>query len=246
MDWPIERKVQWGLGITVVVLCGMGMIAYALIVSFVNTSNWVIHTHLVIESTQGARTSLDDAESAVRGYLLTQDESFLEPYELVKGRIPGIILRMQLLTSDNPAQAQKVAHLKGQVDRELALWEQMVASGHVQKVSAADQRKMLNEGQQIMADIRTTLRQFRLELRGRIGGIVEKDLALGINDDLVDLRLLAVVRRRGLAGRQGHLEVVDQLRRGDDEDDQQHEHQVQQRRDVQLGHGAMTSMGGFF
>ncbi len=163
MDWPIERKVQWGLGITVVVLCGMGMIAYALIVSFVNTSNWVIHTHLVIEATQGARTSLDDAESAVRGYLLTQDESFLEPYELVKGRIPGIILRMQLLTSDNPAQAQKLAHLEVQVDRELALWEQMIATGHVQKVSAADQRKMLNEGQQTMADIRTTLRQFRLE-----------------------------------------------------------------------------------
>lgn len=89
MDWPIERKVQWGLGIAVVALCGLGLIAYALIVTFVNTSDWLIHTHLVIEATQGARTGLDDAETSVRGYLLTRDEAFLGPYDLVKGRIPG-------------------------------------------------------------------------------------------------------------------------------------------------------------
>ena len=45
MDWPIERKVNGVLGIAIAVLCGMGIIAYALIVSFVNTSNWLIHTH---------------------------------------------------------------------------------------------------------------------------------------------------------------------------------------------------------
>ena len=67
MAWPIERKVRWGLGIAVVVLSGLGLMAYALIVNFMNTSEWLLHTHRVIETTQGTRTGLDDAETSVRG-----------------------------------------------------------------------------------------------------------------------------------------------------------------------------------
>jgi PAS domain S-box-containing protein len=159
----IERKVQWGLGFAVVVLCGLGMIAYALIVTFVNTSNWLIHTHRVIEATQGARTGLDDAETSVRGYLLTQDESYLRPYELVRGRIPGIVVRLQILTSDSPAQSRKTAQLKDQVDRELGLLQQIVSTVGVRPASAEQQRRLLDEEQQVMSGIRNNLREFRLE-----------------------------------------------------------------------------------
>jgi PAS domain S-box-containing protein len=163
MDWPIEKKVQWGLGIAVAVLCGMGMIAYALIVSLINTNNWVIHTHRVIESIQGARTGLDDAETSVRGYLLTQNQSFLSPYNLVKGRIPGVIDRIRLLTADNPAQQKTIAQLKLQVDRELELLQQAVDAAGNRSASPAAGRRLLDDEQQVMSNIRNTLRSIRLQ-----------------------------------------------------------------------------------
>ena len=163
MDWPIEKKVQWGLGFAVAVLCGMGMIAYALVVSFVNTSNWVIHTHLVIESIQGARTGLDDAETAVRGYALTRDQSFLSPYNLVRGRIPGVIDRIRLLTADNPAQQKTMAQLKLQVDREMELLQQAADVAGSHSASPAVERQLLDEEQQAMSKIRNTLRAIRLQ-----------------------------------------------------------------------------------
>ena len=163
MYWPIERKVQWGLGFAVAVLCSMGMIAYALVVSFVNTSNWVIHTHLVIESIQGARTGLDDAETSVRGYLLTQDQSFLGPYNLVRGRIPGVIDRLRLLTADNPAQQEKMAQLKLQVDREMELLQQAVDAAGTRPAALAVQHQLLDEDQQVMSRIRNSLREIRLQ-----------------------------------------------------------------------------------
>jgi PAS domain S-box-containing protein len=167
MGWPIERKVQWGLGIAVAVLCSLGMIAYAVILSFVNTSDWVLHTHLVIESTQGARTALDDAETAVRGYLLTQDPSYLEPYNLVRGRIPGVIDRLLILTSDNPVERQRMAQLKSQVDREMQLLQQAVEAGGAHPASSAAQRKLLDADQQLMSTIRNSLREARL-LEGQL------------------------------------------------------------------------------
>jgi PAS domain S-box-containing protein len=163
MHWPIERKVTWGLGIAVFALCGMGLIAYALILTFVNTSNWLIHTHLVIETIQGVRAGLDDAETSVRGYLLTQDEAYLAPYELVRGRIPGTVDRLRILTSDNPSQNQKTTELKGQVDRVMDLLQQAVAGVRARSASSAEQRKLLDEDQKIMSGIRTTLREIRLQ-----------------------------------------------------------------------------------
>ena len=162
MNWPIEKKVQWGLGIAIAVLCGMGMIAYALAVTFVNTSDWLIYTHVVIEATQGARTGLDDAETSVRGYLLTKDEAFLAPYDLVQGRIPGIIERLQNLTSDNPDQHQKVDQLKVQAAREMDLLQRAVLAVKAGKSSAEEQRQLLDEDQQVMSKIRNILREIRL------------------------------------------------------------------------------------
>ncbi len=163
MDWPIERKVQWGLGIAVVALCGLGLIAYALIVTFVNTSDWLIHTHLVIEATQGARTGLDDAETSVRGYLLTRDQTYLAPYDLVKGRIPGVMERLQILTSDNPDQLKKIDQLKLQVDHEMDLLRQAVVAVQAGKSSPDEERKLLDDDQRTMSSIRNKLRETRLE-----------------------------------------------------------------------------------
>lgn len=162
MDGPIERKIQWGLGIAVAVLCSLGMIAFALAVSFVNTGNWVVHTHLVIETNQGARTALDDAETSVRGYLLTQDQAFLDPYNLVRGRIPGVIDRLLILTSDNPTEQHEMVQLKLQVARELEILRQAVAAGVSHPAPPAGQRKLLDDDQQVMSNIRNTLREARL------------------------------------------------------------------------------------
>jgi PAS domain S-box-containing protein len=163
MEWPIERKVKWGLGIAVAVLCVLGLIAYALIVSFVNTSDQVVHTHLVIENIQGARAGLDGAEAAVRGYLLTHDESFLAPYNLVRERIPGVVEQLTSLTADSLDQRQRVAQIKLQVDREMAFLEQAVETERTRSASAAEQRHWIDQEQQVMSGARNILRDARLQ-----------------------------------------------------------------------------------
>jgi PAS domain S-box-containing protein len=162
MRWTIERKIHWGLGIAVAVLCSLAMIAYALIVSFVNTSNWVLHSHVVIETTSGVRTALDDAETAARGYWLTSDPSFLQPYELVRGRIPGALDRLLRLTSDNPAQHQRMAQIKAQAEREMELLQHAVEAGRIHSASPEVERTFLEVDQMVMSNLRDSFREARL------------------------------------------------------------------------------------
>ena len=71
------------------------------------------------------------------------------------------------------------------------------------------------------------------ELRNGDGLVVQKRLPFLVHDDAVDLGLF-ILRQWRFGGRQVHFEIVHHLRRGDVENDQQHEHQVEQGRDVQL------------
>ena len=47
------------------------------------------HTYVVISSADDLLSALKDAETGQRGYLLTGDEAFLEPYLAVRDSVSG-------------------------------------------------------------------------------------------------------------------------------------------------------------
>ena len=73
------------------------------------------------------------------------------------------------------------------------------------------------------------------------GLVVERDLTARGDGNFDARRLDFRLLHRRLARRQIDFQVVHHLRRGDDEDHQQHEHEVEQWRDVQLRHRAVTA-----
>src|SRR4030095_593206 len=69
-----------------------------------------------------------DAETGERGYLITGEEPFLEPYQAAIAQINGNVDRLRRLTADNPSQqariptlerkiADRLDNLKMQIDR---------------------------------------------------------------------------------------------------------------------------------
>lgn len=52
-------------------------------------------------------SALQDAETGQRGYLLSGDESFLEPYTSAKLRIPDLLKNLRDLASEHPVDVQK-------------------------------------------------------------------------------------------------------------------------------------------
>lgn len=65
---------------------------------------WVIHTHNVITDSEKLLSSMKDAETGQRGYLLTQEITYLEPYYTGMSNAQKMFQELRLLTKDNPEQ----------------------------------------------------------------------------------------------------------------------------------------------
>jgi CHASE3 domain sensor protein len=72
---------------------------------------WVDRTTRIIIALADLGTSVRDAERGQRGYLLTGDESYLEPYELALGEVPQQLMTVQDLLAGDPEQEHNLRHL---------------------------------------------------------------------------------------------------------------------------------------
>ncbi|PHX03850.1 CHASE3 domain-containing protein [Vibrio splendidus] len=92
-------------------------IALMLIVAFsvhdntrniVKDNNWVVHTHKAIARAQELLSLTVDMETAQRGYLISGDLAFLEPYYLALDVWPQKIQTLATQVSDNPPQVERL------------------------------------------------------------------------------------------------------------------------------------------
>src|SRR3712207_1589406 len=76
-----------------------------------DAKDWRIHTTDVLDTLQVAIEAMLDQQSGVRGYLVTGNEIFLEPYHTGNDTFTAAIQKVRDLTSDNPAQQSRLDEL---------------------------------------------------------------------------------------------------------------------------------------
>ncbi|MDB5338563.1 MAG: histidine kinase, partial [Planctomycetaceae bacterium] len=72
-----------------------------------------LKTKDVLVQARQALTLLLDEESAMRGYVITGDPAFNEPYELASQQLPDVLRRLQLLVADDPGPLAAVKSIAG-------------------------------------------------------------------------------------------------------------------------------------
>ncbi len=103
-------------------ILGIGSIAALLLfdagLSYRNTrqlgedSAWVAHTHVVIALTGDVLSTLKDAETGQRGYLITGEDRFLRTYHEAIARFDGRMDKLREATADNPRQQSRMGDLR--------------------------------------------------------------------------------------------------------------------------------------
>jgi len=95
---------------------GLGLISAVFFVSLISyllsTIQWVEHTDRVINNANEAVKLTVDLETGMRGFLLSGDEHFLDPYETAKPRIAVALNTLLELTDDNPVQTDRLLRLQ--------------------------------------------------------------------------------------------------------------------------------------
>jgi len=120
----------------------------------------------------GLLSLAQDAESGQRGYLLTGDKSYLEPYRKASEAIPGQLARIDTMTASDDQLAPQVSHIKDALSQKQAELAETIAL--YDKGDAAKALELVRNGQgkAAMDEIRASMDTIR-----RIGAaaIAERD-----------------------------------------------------------------------
>ncbi len=110
--WTIGRKIAVGFAIAFLLLVGIGAVAYRNLNVLSSTSLKVAQTHDVLYQIDLLLSELKDAETGQRGFIITGDEQYLEPYNNALTSMPGSIGELRRLTASYPEQQKRLDQLE--------------------------------------------------------------------------------------------------------------------------------------
>lgn len=134
-----DVAISIGFALTLAVLLVGGFFGYSNVKRLAENQRLVTHTHRVIGDLEALLSTLKDAETGQRGYLLTEDPKYLAPYETALERVGTIVAHLRLLTADNPVQRERLALLERNVtERVEELQQTVVLMEHGDRAGAMD------------------------------------------------------------------------------------------------------------
>jgi PAS domain S-box-containing protein len=110
---PSQRTgLAIGVGLIVAVLVLNGADGFRQARQLHLDAYWVAHTHEVLETLALVLSGVKDAETSVRGYAITGEDRYLEPYRRARSSIDERVARFATLTLDNPAQQARIPEFR--------------------------------------------------------------------------------------------------------------------------------------
>jgi PAS domain S-box-containing protein len=161
-----------GIGSLSLGLVGLGITSYWNFLHYSDRVRWVEHTYKVIDVSEHLLSNLKDSETGQRGYLLTQDSDYLEPFDGSQAFIREDLWQLKQLTQNNPTQKLSVERLEILVQKKLQVLQQTIDMVQQKQPQAALKILRQNRGKILMDRIRQLIAGFeqreRLLLTQRI------------------------------------------------------------------------------
>ena len=144
----VELAVALGL------LVSLGVLSYRNLQRQAFAADWVAHTYQVAAAVQKVFSSVQDAESSQRAFIVSGTEAYLDPYNRAIRDLPGQLDTVSLLVSDNPRQIAQLKALRTDIDEKLLLVRLRIAQRHQLGTAALDPKYLNGTGVQKMEKVR--------------------------------------------------------------------------------------------
>jgi CHASE3 domain sensor protein len=119
-NWTFAQKLAAGYGLAALTLVIIAAVTYRTTAGFIENDQRVTFSFDVRAELRKLLSELQDAETGQRGYLLTGDEAYLEPYRTALGRISTSTDVLQHLTDGNSGQQRQLATMGPLIAAKLA------------------------------------------------------------------------------------------------------------------------------
>jgi PAS domain S-box-containing protein len=206
-----ERKVQGGFALALVCLGIIGVVSYLSVVQMREDAARIVHTHKVIIRLELLFSTMIDSQNSHRGFAVTGDESYLEPYLHAVQTANADVRQLRELTADNPAQQRQVDVLAPVVAEQMLYSREVIEARRNQGFEAARSLIVGGKGKGRLDRIRATLDEMKVaeetllkerELRARHTATVTQSVIIGGSlFAFAFVGLSLVVIQRDFAGR---------------------------------------------
>ncbi len=123
----------------------------------------VSHTLRVLNASGLLLSTMEDAETGQRGYLLTGDDGYLQPYRSALSKQSLARQDLRQLTADNSGQQARIGKLDQLVETRLSVSSRIIALYRTDGRNAALAAIATDEGKRVMDEIRGLLRDIEQE-----------------------------------------------------------------------------------
>ncbi len=146
--------------LSILILASVGFYAYRTTNEYGDTSEWVLHTQRVISTTQNILLDIQAIESSQRGYVITGNEKYLEPYEHSKQDFRGAFGEVKNLIKDNPSQKNLLDSIRRIIELKIEFAEEVILDRKNKGYESAQKLIMTDEGENLMTKLRASMNSF--------------------------------------------------------------------------------------
>src|SRR5437660_87491 len=159
----LDRRIQIGFAIAIVIILAVGAAALRSTAAPVGTARGVVESPELRGGLEATFAELIYAETAVRGYVITGDTTYLPPYDSAQARLGGLLGGLRALTSDNPAQLERLDSLLTLVSVRLERFHWTVETRRTGGPAAAARAVIGGRGKELMHLVRGLIGQMEGE-----------------------------------------------------------------------------------
>ena len=157
----IGARIGTGFALGLLLIAVIGASAYVSTYRLVEANRQVTHTHEVIAGLEHILSTLKDAETGQRGFILTGEDRYLEPYEAATGEVQRDLDAMVELTRDHAAQQASLVQVRKLADDKLAELQETITLRRQSGLKAALPVILADRGRQIMDALRDVVAEMR-------------------------------------------------------------------------------------
>ncbi|MES1164602.1 MAG: CHASE3 domain-containing protein, partial [Verrucomicrobiota bacterium] len=169
----LPAKSQAGFIASILAVFLIGFFSYRSFLQRAEAARQVAHTIDVTDHLDAMLSTFQDAETGQRGYLLTGDERYLEPYHAATAALQAEFPRLRQLVSESPHALERLEVLERLAANKNAELRQTIDLRRAGRVDQALEIVRTDRGKQAMDEIRKTIAGMRtderelLDVRGR-------------------------------------------------------------------------------
>jgi diguanylate cyclase (GGDEF)-like protein len=154
MATRIDKAFRVGSASALVLFIAACTMVYRGTQHLLEMNHLIEHSQEVLVRMEGLQSSLDEAVSSTRNYVLSGDVNNLDRFATAKTTVSELLGLVQSLTFDNPVQQKRVLQLEPLLASTFQYWEKAIGKRKAGEPAAADQLMSSSQALGLMRDDR--------------------------------------------------------------------------------------------